>query len=52
MARSLTVTQEENPRTSGLFLGFMLLATAWLALSAFASAPTEANAEQPAATSR
>jgi len=33
MARSLTVAQEENPRTSYLFFGFLLLAVGWLALS-------------------
>jgi hypothetical protein len=42
MARSLTVAQEENPRTSLLLTGFLLLAVAWLALSTFVGSGAEA----------
>ena len=43
MARSLTVQQEENPRTSLLFFGFLLLAVGWLALASFCSFGSEAT---------
>ena len=35
MARSLTIKHEEKPATSPLFTGFLLIAIAWLGLSAF-----------------
>jgi len=35
MARSLTVKHEEKPATSPLFTGFLLIAIAWMGLSAF-----------------
>ncbi len=44
MARSLTVAQEENPRTSLLLTGFLVLAVGWLALSAVAGFGSEASA--------
>jgi hypothetical protein len=47
MARSLTVAQEENPRTSLLLTGFLLLAVGWLALSAFAGFGADAAATPP-----
>jgi hypothetical protein len=53
MARSLTVAQEENPRTSYLFFGFVLLAAGWLALSTLAGfggeAPPPLTPNAPAA---
>ncbi len=47
MARSLTVAQEENPRTSLLLTGFVLLAGGWLALSTFAGFSGDAAAVPP-----
>ena len=47
MARSLTVQQEENPRASLLFIGFLLLAVGWLALASVTSIGSEANAAGP-----
>ncbi|MFK7927854.1 MAG: hypothetical protein AB8H79_06680 [Myxococcota bacterium] len=32
MARSLTITQEENPKANWLLVGFVLLAVAFLAV--------------------
>ena len=34
MARSLTISQEETPTTSGLLNAFLFLAFAWLAFAA------------------
>ncbi len=53
MARSLTVTPEEHARTSPLFTGFLLLAVAWMVVSAFGTEATDAAepvAVEPAAS--
>lgn len=42
MARSLTITKEENATTSPLLTGFLLLAVAWLLASALFGAPADA----------
>ncbi|MCO4743877.1 MAG: hypothetical protein KC912_03750 [Proteobacteria bacterium] len=47
MARSLTVTHEENPSTNPLLTGFLILAAAVLMLSALLGAPS-ATGEVPA----
>ena len=52
MARSLTVQQEENHRTSLLFLGFLLLAVGWLALASYTSIGSEARDAEAAAAAR
>ncbi|MCP4808261.1 MAG: hypothetical protein GY913_27905 [Proteobacteria bacterium] len=50
MARSLTVKHTENPETSSLFNGFLLLAFGWLVMgmvvAAFSVSDADA-AEQP-----
>lgn len=49
MARSLTVKHEEQPATSTLLNAFLLLAFAWLAVTAVVSAvaePTSAGAAE------
>lgn len=45
MARSLHVKHEELPATSSLFNVFLLLAFAWLALTAIATASSAPPAE-------
>lgn len=48
MARSLTISQEENPRANWLLIGFVLLAVGFLALGSIitmASADEEATVE-------
>lgn len=42
MARSLTITRESKASTSPLMTGFLLLAVAWLLLSALFGAPADA----------
>lgn len=46
MARSLTVQQEENPSTSRLLDGFLLLAVVWMLLGAVASTFEGADAAE------
>jgi len=41
MARSLTISQEEKPTTSGLLNAFLFLAFAWLAFAALSSGAAE-----------
>ncbi|NOY25310.1 MAG: hypothetical protein GXP62_05505 [Oligoflexia bacterium] len=41
MARSLTVKNDEVPATSPLFTAFLLLALAWMAISAATTVTTE-----------
>ncbi len=45
MARSLTVKQEETPRTSWLFLTFVGLCAGLLMLTWFTTSVPDANAE-------
>lgn len=51
MARSLTVTHEENPSTNPLLTGFLVLAAAVLLASAlFSSPPANGEVTLPAET--
>lgn len=43
MARSLTITKEENPRTSPLLNVFLLLAVAWMAVTAVVASTADAG---------
>lgn len=45
MARSLQIQPEENPSTSPLLTGFLVIAVGWLLLTALFSAPTVDAAE-------
>ncbi|MBX2802120.1 MAG: hypothetical protein KTR31_30850 [Myxococcales bacterium] len=50
MARSLTVSQEEAPRTSWLFVAFVVLGSAVL-VGAWTTGPISGAETQPAAVS-
>ena len=47
MARSLTVKHEENASTSPLLTGFLLIAAAWLVLSALGGVEADASETAP-----
>jgi hypothetical protein len=43
MARSLTIKKEENPATSPLLNVFLLLAVAWMAVTAIVASTADAG---------
>jgi len=50
MARSMTIKQEETPKTSPLFNVFLLLALGWMALAAITSSSAEADVHTEASS--
>jgi len=48
MARSLTITHEEEARTTPLFTVFIIIAMGWLILSALAGSSAPSVAATPA----